>query len=648
MQQFFRKTCQGLSSIPFIKHLLMSIVYLAVGLITLIITLHLPLSERAAYLFRHGYSLWLVAAGIFLYLGFKIPGSLGKIISYCLVVILFALPLSALWRQGYAEMQMIGGVLHFSDSAQYYHNASRLLEGYPFTAFGTRHPFAPALIATLLTFTGQNLIRTTAALIFFNAVSVFFTADILRKSQHPLIASAFVVLSFLFFRRFIGMTDTENLGLLFGMLGFALLWIGACSKKASIIYSGALVTSCGLNARPGPFLILPALLVWFAIYFPREKRSRTTSKIVLLGIVMLIPFVLNIMLASALGSTKPGVFSNFAYTLYGIADGGTGWEQIYRDHPEIYNLSESEASRLAYRLAVEKIKTNPGEPFLSLKNAYSDFFSLKNRSAFGFVSGGDLTAFDQPDPGQRLGYTITRAGLWVLCLSGLIWLWRQRTRPECGLLLWGLVGILFSVPFLPPRDAAIMRVYAAAMPYVVLLPTVGLRWILPKRDEKDGNQQALYNTAAVASTFAVFLISLTVLGSLSLRLFRHPVPVMDHTCPPGAIEAALRVKGGSYLHVRTDDQALSTHIPVILHSKFIQNLRQFPNAEKVGELTALSPPFLLLNAVNLKNGQMLWAVAPTGVLNNLNQTLLVCGNWMPELMENGLGFLYIDAFNKLD
>jgi len=648
MRQIFKKIHQRFISINSIEGLLNGCLYLAIGVCVLFFALQLPLSEKAAYLFRHGYGLWLLAAVILLCVSFMIPGTVGRLVSYSLVLILFTLPLTALWQQGYAEMQMIGGVLPFSDSAQYYHNASRLLEGYPFTPFGTRHPFAPALIASLLAITGHHLMRTTAILVFLNASSVFLTVKILRKSQHAVVAAVFVVLAFLFYRRFIGMIDTENLGMLFGMLGFDLLFIGACTRKTFLICSGTLITSFGLNARPGAFFVLPALLVWYLVYFHRNHRTRVKAGIILVVAAMLIPFLLNTALAASLGSGEPGLFSNFAYTLYGIADGGSGWEQIYLDHPEIHQLSDSEAAQLTFHLAVEKIKAHPEALSLALRISYFDFFSLKNRSAFGYISGGDLTAFNQVNPDQVLGYKIARALLWFLSLSGIVWLWRHRQHAENGMLLWGLLGILFSVPFLPPRDAGMMRVYAATMPFLFLLPIYGVRWVLPKSNEIDENPQVLQDTTALASISAVALIILTVLGSLSLRLFRKPVTVMDHTCPTGAYAGVLRVNTGSYLYVQSDGQGKLTRMPVIQYSKFIQRLRKFPNADKVEKLSSLTPPYLLMNAVNLQNGDMLWAVAPRQTLEDINQPLLVCGHWIPELMENGLGFLFIDTYSTLE
>ena len=139
-----------------------------------------------------------------------------------------------------------------------------------------------------------------------------------------------------------------------------------------------------------------------------------------------------------------------------------------------------------------------------------------------------------------------------------------------------------------------------------------------------------------------------VLMPLSLRLLRKPLPVIEHTCPAGGYAAVLRLREGSYLYVKIDEQGKSTRLPEIQHSTFIQNLRQFPNAEKVEALTSLAAPFLLFNAVNLENGEMLWAVAPPQVIEDMNLPLLVCGHWMPELLENGLGFLQLDTTTAIE
>ena len=619
-----------------------------IALISLILSLSLPLSEEAAGFFRHGFNSWLLILWGVFFLIFWISAVTGRIIRTMVTISLFTLPLTALWRVGYAEMQIIGGTLSFSDSAQYYHEASRLLEGFAMTAFGVRHPFAPAFLAALLGMSGNNLMWSLAALVFLNGFSILISAEVLRKYFNPLVASGFVVLSFLFYRRFIGMTDTENLGFLLGNLGFSLLFIGALTKFVPFIFTGTFITAFALNTRPGAFIILPLLVTWFLIYFGRLQQKRNLKKFVVFAAMILVPFLLNAMLATALGENQGTLFSNYAYTLYGIADGGTGWEQVYQDYPEITALEDREAAEFVYQLAYQKMFTQPVLFLNGIRSAYRDFFSLSQRSAFGFVSGGDVTAFDFPQPENALTYQVARGVLWLLTPFGLIFLWQNRTRPESGLIFAGLLGIILSVAFIPPQDAAVMRVYAASMPYLIILPMLGLVWLVSRRAITRNNQEFITHEGYQATATALFLVTITIIGSLAIRILRQPLSYREISCQAGQYSAVLRIRNGSYLQLTRDETIKQTGIPELRYRDFVDNLQDFPNAAQINELAGLIPPRAIMNAVNLQNGQMLWAVLPSEALTTIPLPIKVCGSWLPQLLENGLGFLNVESYSVIE
>ena len=69
---------------------------------------------------------------------------------------------------------------------------------------------------------------------------------------------------FMFYRRYIGTTLTEHLGITFGCLAFCLIWRGAVAARLGPVLVGLFFLSLGLNARAGAFLILPAIACWAA------------------------------------------------------------------------------------------------------------------------------------------------------------------------------------------------------------------------------------------------------------------------------------------------------------------------------------------------------------------------------------------------
>jgi hypothetical protein len=631
------------------SHELVEIVgLLVVGLISLLITLKIPLSGTLSNFFRHGYSFWLIAILLSLFLTYHLPVLIRKPINFSLIVVLCTLPLTALWLEAYAEMQIFGGLLSFSDSAQYFHEANRLLAGFPMTSFGARHPNAPALLTSLLAITGNNLQQTLAIFVFLNALGVFLSAYVIRNIYGPLTASIVVLLAFLFFRRFIGMTDTENLGFLMGCLAMAVLLLGAKNRKKHFIFWGMMFSSFALNTRPGTFFILPTLLIW-ALTTPKirnlYKANLDKNKLVA---ALILPFLLNVLLANAISMGGKGIFSNFSFTLYGITDGGRGWEQIFKDHPEINQMSSSQSSNFAYQLAYQNFKDDPTNTLRGFGGSYRDFFSTRDSSVFGFVSGGDLTAFNHPDSQNQRAYQTIRILLMFFSLGGLSWLWCKRSMPENRLLLWGMLGVFLSIPFLPPGDAGIMRVYATSIPFIILLPGLGLKWLNLRSDL--GNEPIKQGNLLgnVTKILGISLIVVVIFGSFAVYHLNKNQNNFEIGCTPQKATAVIKVRNGSYLYLLDDESLETTYLPWVKLSDFQFRLQNFPYADKIQELQTLRPSKLLMNAVDLRDGKLLWVVIDPESLDVVDVPIAMCGYWMPVLLSQGFGFLYVEEYQVID
>ena len=621
---------------------------LIVGIISLLISLEIPLSEQLSDFFRHGYSFWLLGILVLLLLTYRLPTSICKPINLSLIVVLFSLPLTALWREAYAEMQIFGGLLSFSDSAQYYHEANRFLAGFPMTSFGARHPYAPALLSNLLAIMGNNLQLTLEIYVLLNALGVFLSAYTIKNILGSLIASMYVLLAFLFFRRFIGMSDTENLGFLMGCLALTVLFQGVRNGEKHFIFWGMFFISFALNTRPGTFFILPTILFW-AFTTPKIQNlfKSNIDKIKLVA-ALILPFLLNVLLANAITSGGKGIFSNFSYTVYGITDGGRGWEQIFTDHPEINKISSSQSSNFTYQLAYRNFKDDPKNTLKGVASAYRDFFSIKDSSVFGFVSGGDLTAYDSPDFQNQSGYQFTRIVLLILSLGGLSWLWYKRSLPENSLLLWGMLGVFLSIPFLPPRDAGIMRVYAASIPFMILLPGLGLKLLVLRSSWDHGPIKQDHLVGNFSKILGISLIALTVFGSFVIYHFNKNQNDFKTACTTHQAAAVIEVRSDSYLYLLDDKSLEATYLPRIRLSDFQLRLQNFPYADKIQELLALTPPKLLMNTMDLRDGKLLWVAINPESLDFVDTPIEVCGYWMPELLSKGLGFLDVEAYQAFD
>jgi len=621
---------------------------LFLGLTIFKLTLLIPLPGKLSDTFRHGYSFWLIAVFVLLFLSSRLPDPIQQPINLIIIIGLFTLPLTALWREGYAEMQIFGGLLSFSDSAQYYHEANRLMTGFSMTSFGARHPFAPALLASILAITGNNLKFTIEIFVFLNALGAFLSTSAIRKTYGSLVGIIYLLLAFLFYRRFVGMTDTENFGFLMGCFAFALLVEGAKHENRSVILFGFLFWSFALNTRPGSFFILPCLLFW-VLSTSRIKRLFSTK--IYKGLViaaLTFPFFLNLLMANTLATGANGLFSNFSYTLYGITDGGNGWQQIYDDHPEIIAMPIDQTPHYAYKLAFQNLKDDPFATFKGIRTAYADFFSIKDSSIFGFASGGDLTAYNKTNPQNVNIYKMARILLLGLSISGIIWLIINRYSPDNKLLLWGYLGMFLSIPFLPPRDAGIMRVYAASMPFLLVLPGFGLRWFISDPQSKKIKKEVFHLPGSESIFIGFSLIGLTLLGPLTIQQLGNSQETSTISCDEEQNGAIITLRKDSYLYIIADKNLDSTYLPQIRQGDFRLRLQQFPHAEILLDLQKLSPPILIMNAFDLHSGNLLWVIIDPEARDTIDTPILVCGYWMSNVLSQGLGFLYVEDYSPFE
>ncbi|MFI5339630.1 MAG: hypothetical protein ACHQ7N_07320 [Candidatus Methylomirabilales bacterium] len=443
----------------------------------------------------------------------------------CLIVLV------GMWQAGVSDTQIIGGLFPYSDAHGYYTDALRLLHGERFSVFSSRRPLFPAFLATILSLTDLNLRVALILLTGMVVIAICFAVREVRRSLGLTAATVMLVCLFMFYRRYIGSTLTEHLGLTFGCLAFALIWHGAVVTRSGPVFFGLFLLSLALNARAGTFLILPAILLWAAWLFRGSKGSvlRTLgggTAAVLLG------FGVNSLVLHAVGI--PGAaYSNFSYVLYGLVFGGN-WSLALQQHPELATLAPVEQAHRVYTLAWEHIRTNPLSLLTGSIGAWRAFFLGRSGTWFSFIlylspDWADLREMLLADGVKALNFRrdlwvlldVSARELWIICLhgllaAGLIVLWRNHRRPLPLLIIAAWTGILLSVPFVPPWDADNMRAYAATIPFVIALPMMGLSY------RREGATQWVAGEQRRASPrvtdlwiFSVLLIALQILGPLA-------------------------------------------------------------------------------------------------------------------------------------
>ena len=499
----------------------------------------------------------------------RMEGMWGKWLTLTFTLLLFSLSLIYKWQTA-DNFSTVGGLFPVRDAYDYYQGAQTIIYGRDLSGSSTYRPIYTAFLATVMWIANGNLQMVLILLAILNALAIFCVSiEINRILENSLFSAIFLVFGYIFFRRFSGTLLTENLGFLMGNLTLFFLLRGAASQKLNHILFGLFLLTFGLNARAGAYLILPVIVLWAAISF---RANHSFWKTFFTGIaVIFIGMAGNWLLAKAIHSPTSAMFSNYSYTLYGLAVGNKGWEQVLVDHPGV-------SANEIYTLAFNKIKNEPALFIQGIAGAYSDYF-VASRGAFSFL----LLKRDRND--------ILNTILWTLSLLGLITAIIKREQKQYSLTLAFFAGIMLSVGLVPPIDSTNMRAFATTIPMslYIVITSGGLlsEFIFGKSNsllEKENNVNLHISLSSII-LMASFIVP------VFLRQVGSPPSVeTDGNCKSGENETTFVIADGSSMTINSEAQF--TYIPTIQSTRFMNKLfspEQLADGAAIRLMSELSP-----------------------------------------------------------
>ncbi len=576
-------------------------------------------------------------AFLVLYPAYRQTSWLGTLISFCLTLILFAIPLLGVWSSG-ADGQSIVDLLPWNDANMYYTDARRLLEGLPFTLGSQRRPIFAGVFAALLGLMQQNQQVTVAALNLIVAVSCFLAAREVQRSYSAAAGTLTIAVLCLFYRLQTGHVITESLGLALGAASFALLLHGARQRQINTSLLGILLLTLALNVRAGAFFILPALILWGSWSFRRTNRF--SWRFLLGGFsVVLLGFVINSIVTKSICPPNVVGFGNFSYTLYGLITGGD-WQQVLVDHPERAKSGGFSDSEI-YGLAFEALRANPLGLVTGMFRAWKIF--LFSDYPFSFVLDNTVNI-----------------GLRVLSLVALFACYLKRRDVNYSLIIAAVLAILASVPFIPPWDSAAMRVYAATIPFTSMLPGVGLAFLVEKITRQEPIEVIKKNNSPqILGIFSVVLSLLCFLGPIATKwLNKPPQSAVDVRCQAGFDSVYFHFDPGSVINLVADDSNILTHLPNIRLSDFrkgvasiegaAQDLNGLPGSLLAKTLSDLPTNTTLINALNLKSLNQMLLIVKNSLVPNKSGLFGACGKFTtnPALQRPDFLLFYADSIKS--
>jgi hypothetical protein len=518
----------------------------------------------AGYYLRFDSILWLLfVAAIF----FIMRDRYAVVLIITLMVLLCGMVLSGVWRSGVSDHSLIAGVLPFSDAAGYADGSLNLLHSGSLTGWASRRPLTALIEAFLLFLCNGNFRAMLAALVLLSAISMALAVSEFHRISGRVASFVMFAGLFIFYRRFIGTTLSEHFGVIYGCLAVALVLrtLRTCCWRYYII--GLFCLSIGLLARAGAFFVLP-MLVLVLVYVSWSDRRKMCNLFATAVLAVVLAFSLNKAVGLSLGNADASM-GNFSYTLYGLVSGGD-WTQVNIDHPEIKSLSPEARYQKIYELAFARIQAQPSSLITGGLRAYRDFF-LSMKGVYGFslfmpierfiLESGSASDRNEADTlvhrvlSQPFLYVQTAAALLLFLgcnmigMIGLITILRERSTPSMCY-LGASMGILASVPFVPPWDADWMRAYAATIPFVLVYPAVGMATVCSlflqikcgmKGLGRDENRQSF-----LLPFCSVLILIIPLVALLMFNLGK--APFLPHARTVSGGDYALQIIKGSATH----------------------------------------------------------------------------------------------------
>jgi len=584
----------------------------------------IPFPQQIGLSFRYGFTTTIVFTFILLALVYFLKVKNGLIARASILFLLFAMPLSGLWNSGASEPSLVSGLFPYSDAGAYYSDSWRLLSGLKFQSSAINRPMFSGVLSGLITVTNQNIQAISAILLLVTAWSVFLVSEELANSEGIFVAVLFSTLVFLFYRRFVGLLQTEHLGLAFGLLSLAMLIRGHKRNEPNWVLGSLLTLSFGLNIRAGTMFLLPALAVWMGFRF--QGTGRFSWKYFIWGLMACaLGFLVNMIIFKVAVSGNSPLFANFIYTLYGIVRGGGGYTLIYREHPEIFTFTKPEQVTYVLNIVVQSMRSDPGLFIQGVIRAYTGFLDPgRNYGMFGFVNPGEEYIYALHDYGNVVFYRWVRYGLALLCSIGFLHkVIRQKNERLLVILIWA--GLLLSVMFVPPGDADRMRAYATSIPFIVWFPSSGLHIFInhfkifhQKTSEKCPPSELLKWTAAV-------LVLVTFLTPLLVSWLAKKPVLPEASCPDGQSSYYINIRKGSYIVIHKNLPKESTHLPDIGHNTFNLNIHNLPDSSMVSFLDTVPANNLLTVTINRATSNLHWFFIPVDLLERIEGDYFTCG-----------------------
>ena len=636
---------------PLLKNRILILIQIVLPLfffLVLFVPREVVLLKTISVLVRYNTTRFVLIASLLLFLTLIIKKKwVSNLLAAIVIFSLFALSLVGLWASAYSENYVIAGLLPRSDAFYTYTGAVHLMEKGYLLAFTSRRPIFGGLLAFILWLVGGNLQFALIALTLLSATACYFLTIEVKRFLSPLAAVALFIVQFLFVRRFIGITMSENIGYILGAVAMTLflsmLRTFEVNRKRAWTYFflGVLMFTLAQAARPGAITTLP-LIILFALWVSRIKKKVIWGKVILTILMIGLGFLLNLSLFKITSKENITQNNNIGYGVYGLAVGGKGWEQIFVDHPEVDTLPPGERESRIMQIVLTEISQHPENLIKGLGYQLSVLFSFQpTNSLFSFVNSS-----------HPVFTIILMAALFFLGGLGVFACILKRSQLFYQMMLAFLGGFATSLFFAPAYQTQYMRVYAASIPLLALIPAVGLENTIEWLDKrfhilKGINPNKDDQVSIPFLIFSLSLIPIIFLGPIVTKLIAGFKDIGPIGCDPGKQEAVIDFLPGTSVTIFKNTPDKMTWVPNVSQLDYRRDIHSICCDDEIQYFENLLTSGTLYPAVNLLDGGMFYLVAQTGQLPESRGTIRVCGK-MEDVLGDPSGRDFLSSFEIVE
>jgi hypothetical protein len=466
------------------------------------------------------------------------------------------------------------GLIPYFDGASYFKDVNTFLRDGAWSDFTSRRPLAGAFRTTIFLLGDLRYAIAIALQTLAISAVVYFGTMAVMRWRGLWAGIAYLALSYILVRSHLSNTMTEPVALIvaLGSIPFFIETLRRHSRLNGLI--AVLLMSAAIWMRPGAMFLIPALPLWFGLYFGRSLFDKSKQFAIACSVALAM-FAFDALLGRMFGS---GSLGNFGETLCGLSIGDT-WSACFARYPEEYalhNQGVAELQKWLYAKAIENIARDP-RPILKIMILEPIHFITVTPRVM--LIGN---SYNMGIPGWF------PTGLWLfsIVVFYLATIRHRMVRREA--LFWGVIalGVMASTTLFYFTDG--IRAFSVIYPLIALF--IALATFSPS-SVTIGYQARTVKEFRVGrwsiAVIAVLLVSVPAAG----RLFYRVEPVA-RASTPGSNENVAVVRGmskSSGVLVVADGQPLPHGVPSIHFRDFAESVRDTGVEASQGIITPTIP-----------------------------------------------------------